>query len=315
MRRSIPLNESAVEVFTKSFEGVNRVLVLGGTGWFGRTALAMLKHLDVKTHIVASLPRDFSVDGGLLTAKSWDQSEIARFEPEIVLDFAYLTIGKAEEIGIERFIRVNRELSAKLFFAARLPSVRKVLSVSSGASVRLPLAMRGQPAAEAYASGKRNIESHLEEIALEREISVCVARAWSVTGGHVQNPREYAFSGIILDGMEHGRIAVHADHLVYRRYLAVEDLLALAIAQSHLIGFTSVDSGGPLIELRALAQLVSAAIPGAHVVGKGKSLQVLEDDVYFADETIPIPQLVSSELDTLGLEAQIKNVIASFQLR
>ena len=315
MSRPIPLNESAVEVFTKSFRGMNRVLVLGGTGWFGRTALAMLKHVDVETHIVASRPREFSLDGGILTAKSWDQSEIARFEPEMVLDFAYLTIGKAEEIGIDRFIQVNRELSAKLFFACRLPSVRKVLSVSSGASIRLPLAMRGQPAAEVYASGKRNIESRLKEIALEREISVSVARAWSVTGGHVQNPREYAFSAIILDGMEEGRIAVHADHLVYRRYLAVEDLLALAIAQSHLIGFTSFDSGGPLIELRALAQLVSAAIPGAQVVGKGKGLQVLEHDSYFADETIPKSQLVSSELDTLGLEAQIKNVIASFQLR
>jgi len=315
MSWSIPLNRSAVDIFTKAFENVSRVLVLGGTGWFGRTALGMLANMDVKTHIVASCSREFSVNGVPLKAKNWDQLEIARFEPEIVLDFAYLTVGKAEELGIDRFIQVNRELSEKLFFAARLPSVRSVLSVSSGASVRLPLAMKGQPAAEAYARGKQNIAAQLERIAVEREISVRVARAWSVTGGHVQRPREYALSGMVLDGLEHGLISVHADYLVHRRYLAVEDLLALAVAHSHVIGLTFVDSGGPLIELRALAQLISTALPGTRVLAKKEPRRMLQDDSYFADEAVLKSQTASSELDPLDLGAQIRNVIVSLQSR
>ena len=309
MNRSIPLNESAVEVFSRSFGGVNRVLVLGGTGWFGRTALAMLKHLDVKTHIVASHPREFSVDGLLLSAKGWDSAEIARFEPDVVLDFAYLTVSKAGPLGLEQYSRVNMRLSEQLFFAASLPSMRRVLTVSSGASIRLPYAMQGLAEAEAYALGKQAIEAQLAEISSEKEISVGIARAWSVSGGHVQNPRDYALSGMILDGLDDGLISVHANHLVYRRYSAAEELLALAMHASESPGLSHVDSGGHLVELEELAELVSAAIPGSKVVGNESVRESDNADSYFSDGAAWDEETERSGLRPLTLEGQIEHVV------
>lgn len=309
MSRPIPLNESAVEVFTRSFEGVNRVLVLGGTGWFGRTALAMLKHVDVKSHIVASHPREFSVDGLPLSAKGWDSAEITRFEPDVVLDFAYLTVNKAGPLGLEQYSRVNRQLSEQLFFAASLPSTRRVLTISSGASIRLPHGMRDKLAAEAYAIGKQAIEAQLAHISLEKEISVGLARAWSVSGGHVQNPRDYALSGMILDGLEDGRVSVHSKHLVYRRYSAVEELLALAMHSSESPGFSQVDSGGHLVELEELAGLVSAAISGSKVVGNDSVRESDNVDSYFSDGAAWDEEMERSGLRPLTLEGQIEHVV------
>lgn len=311
MSKPIPLNESAVEVFTKSFRGVNRVLVLGGTGWFGRTALAMLKRVEVKTHIVASHPREFLVDGLPLSAKGWDSAEIARFEPDVVLDFAHLTVNKARPLGLERYSRVNRQLSEQLFFAASLPSTRRVITVSSGASIRLPRGMQGQLAAEAYALGKQAIEAQLAQISLRREISVGVARAWSVSGGHVQNPRDYALSGMILDGLEGGLISVHSNHLVYRRYSAVEELLALAMHASDSPGLSHVDSGGPLVELEELAELVSAAIPGSKVLGNECIRESGNVDSYFSDSAAWDDETERSGLRSLTLEGQIENVVSA----
>lgn len=311
MNKPIPLNQSAVEVFTRSFARVDKVLVLGGTGWFGRTALAMLKHVDVKAHIVASSPREYSVEGRPLSAKGWDSAEIARFEPDVVLDFAYLTLNKAEPLGLCEYSRVNRQLSRQLFFAASLPSVRRVLTVSSGASVRLPHAMQGQLAAEAYALGKQAIEEQLAQISLDKEISVSIARAWSVSGGHVQYPRGYALSGMILDGLNEGLISVHSNHLVYRRYCAVEELLALAMHASGSGGLSHVDSGGHLVELEELAELVSAAISGSKVLAMESIRDTNIVDSYFSDCAPWDEETERIGLRTLTLEGQIENVVSA----
>lgn len=309
MSRAIPLNESAVQVFTRSLEGANRILVLGGTGWFGRTALAMLKHLDVKTHIVASSPREFFVDEVRLFAKSWDLTEVARFEPDVVLDFAYLTANKAELIGLDRYLRVNRQLSEKFFSAVSLASVRRVLTVSSGASVRLPGGMQGQMAPRAYAFGKQTTEAELAKISVAKDISVGIARAWSVSGGHIQCPRDYALSGMILDGLERGLITVHSNHLVYRRYSAVEDLLALAMHLSESTGFSQVDSGGRLVELEELAELVSDAISGSKVVVKDSGRESDNSDSYFSDGANWEEETERSGLEPLALEGQIEHMV------
>lgn len=311
MISAIPLNESAVNSFTKSFDAVTKVLVLGGTGWFGRTALAMLRHMNLKTHIVASNPREFSVDGVLLFAKGWDSAEIARFRPEIVLDFAYLTVDKSKALGLEQYIRVNAKLAEELYFAASLPSTKGVLTVSSGASVRLPLSMKGQPAAKAYARGKQSIEAKLAQISRKKEISVAVSRAWSVTGGHVQNPRGYAFSGMILDGLERRSISIDADHLVYRRYCAVEELLAATMQTLKIPGFSQVDSAGHLVELRELAQLVSTSIPGSRVSVNAQVGISSGVDSYFSTGANWDFRIAQSGVEPLSLEGQIENVVRS----
>lgn len=314
MSRTVPLNQDAVEMFTGSVGPGSKVLILGGTGWFGRTALAMLRQANVKTHVVASNPRQFHVDRHPVTAEGWDYARVAEFEPDVVLDFAYLTVDKGASLSLEAYVKTNGELAERLFFAATLPSTRSVLSVSSGASVRLPLSMWGSPVAAAYSRGKQAVEARLAQIASNRGISVGVARAWSVTGGHIQNPQGYAFSGMILEGLERGLVSVRADSLVYRRYSAVEELLALAFPRAENAGFAVLDSGGRLVEVRELARLISAALPGSQFAVNNNFRESRDIDSYFANEDGWKRQLAASGLQPLSLECQIDNVVRSLKI-
>ena len=171
--------------------------------------------------------------------------------------------------------------------------------------------MQGQPAAEAYALGKQAVEAQLAQISLEKEISVGIARAWSVSGGHVQNPRDYALSGMILDGLEDGLISVHSNHLIYRRYSAVEELLALAMHASESPGLSHVDSGGPLVEIEELAELVSAAISGSKVLGDESIRDSNNVDSYFSDGDAWDEETERSGLRPLTLESQIEHVVSA----
>lgn len=308
MSRLIPLNESAVSIFRGSLRNVNRVLILGGTGWFGRTALAMMANLDLDTYIVASQSRVFSVEGSERTAKGWNYGEIERFEPDVVLDFAYVTVDKFDSVGLARYNHLNSLLAEQLYFVASLPSTKRVVTVSSGASIRLPHALKGHPAGESYALGKQAIEAKLAKISSDNEVSVAIARAWSVSGGHVQNPRGYALSGMILDGLESGSISVSADYLVYRRYSAVEELLALALASSETPGFTEIDSGGFLVEIEELAYLISALLPGSKVVGGRRDQRLDVVDSYFSDANAWAVEIERTGLEPLSLENQVENV-------
>ena len=116
MTNDVPLNQSAVQVFRNMFESESKILVLGGTGWFGRTALAMLRGLKVRTHIIAQNKREFRVDGARFDAHTWNEEEVIEFQPEAVLDFAYVTVDKAEALGLEAYRNINGVLAERLFF-------------------------------------------------------------------------------------------------------------------------------------------------------------------------------------------------------
>jgi len=142
-------------------------------------------------------------------------------------------------------------------------------------------------------------------------MSVGIARAWSVSGGHVQNPRDYALSGMILDALQDGLISVHSDHLVYRRYSAVEELLALATHASKLPGLSQVDSGGHLVELEQLAELVSAAVSGSKVLTSESARESSNVDSYFSDGAAWDEETERSGLRTLTLEGQIEHMVSA----
>ena len=225
----------------------DRLLVLGASGWFGRTLQSLL-------------PVELSV---LATAKvrrqrysAWDIRTVKEFRPTIVANFAFMTQGKIEKIGQERYISGNVELTQRFLQVLEMRTVRTALTVSSGAAI-----LRSD---EPY--GKLKLIE--ERAALERAsdtLSVVVARAYSVTGPLVTNPQEYAFSEMIISAMN-GGINVKSQQPTFRRYVSVEDYLTVSLFQA-LQGISGViESGGELIEVGALAERITKLVnPRAHV--------------------------------------------------
>lgn len=219
----------------------DRIAVLGARGWLGRT-------------LVALLPTDLQV---LRTASSedvshctWSWESVQEFAPTVVANFAFLTRERVSTEGIEAFTQINSRLLEEFERTADLPSVRAVLTVSSGAAVTEP----DQP----YGALKVREEQMAANLASAVRSSV-ILRAYSVSGPYVRRPHDYAFSDFILQTHK-GRVSIAADHLVFRRYVSAADALAVA-GTSALTGWSgTIDTGGELVEMGELAQRVVSIV-------------------------------------------------------
>lgn len=242
----------------------DRLLVLGGSGWFGRTALNVWR--NVPTMATASRARDRFV--------TWDMRAIRDFEPTVVLNFAFLTPDHESRLGTAQFEATNRSLIDQFSRCADLPSVRVVVTASSGAAIADPHGTYGRL-------------KRFEEVragALQRATrSVVVARAYSMSGPLVGQPRAYALSDFVLQART-GSVRVRASRPVWRRYTDVGDFLRVCV-QRGLAGWSgTIDSGGELVEMSELAsRVVEVVNPRAEILRD--PLESSADSVYASDDT------------------------------
>ena len=244
----------------------SRVLVLGAGGWFGSTFLDLIAGSGCGADVLAltGRPRQLAVGGHEWELRGWDWGLVESFEPSLVVNCAFLTRERADEVGYERYVAENVALSSRFLRTLTLPSVHAAVTISSGAAVA---AASELPDAETNPYGylKRVEEILSRSVAGAYEVALVICRAWSVSGPFVTRPRDYAFSDLILQASE-GRVAIRAAHEVWRRYVGVDDLLAVCVSLAVDGWSGDVDSGGPLVELGELAaRIVAELSPGVEI--------------------------------------------------
>lgn len=303
----IPLNPNAKKLFLESLEGYKRILILGGSGWFGRTAISMLGRKSGESLVLGSRERRIIVGNHEIPIRTWSKSLVQQYEPDLVMDFAFLTRDLEVTLGAKKFRAINNVLSTRLLGLSRMVSVRKMLTISSGAAMVSKLGPESSTL-DLYGQQKLATERSLKEVAGAGGTEVAVARAWSVSGGHVQKPGNYAFSDMIHSALKLGTISITAKNLVTRRYCSVEDFLAVVMASSRGMGWAAIDSGGPLVELGELAQAVAREVEGcelsADITARGFGVA----DVYHSDNSTWVAACESAGLEPLTLDEQIRNV-------
>jgi nucleoside-diphosphate-sugar epimerase len=231
-----------------SFAPGGRVLVTGANGWFGRSALSVLREYDVEIYATSNRTTNLTLEGSEFAVRVWDENSINTFRPTAVIDCAFLTKDHLSDYAEEDYFATNRLLISRAKWLANLPSVKQFVGFSSGARLTDPTGPYGKLKAEyeleIEASARRN-----------PELAAVIARAWSVSGRLVTKPSVFAFSDFILQA-ETGVIRVNSEGLVNRRYVSIDDLLLVSSALAREPGFQILDSGGELVELGQLAQMV-----------------------------------------------------------
>lgn len=274
---------SAQHVWDRCLDQSDRVLVLGASGWFGRTASALLGTGPRPTMFVASTAKDISVGGALIHCERWDEEAVRRFSPTVVIDCAFLTRDLAATMSLDSYVATNEQLTDNMLAAARLGSVGRVVTVSSGAAVYPSDALSAPMEDNPYGWLKRQAEERLRLLASETGTNAVVARAWSVSGAFVQKPLNYALSDMVTQALA-GQIHIRATVPVYRRYVSVEDLLAVSLANATSPGLAVIDSGGPLLEMGELAQAVARVVRPDAAITRAEPREG-EADRYVADPT------------------------------
>lgn len=300
---TVKISDSARLVWNKSIRAYRRILLLGPSGWFGRTALELMDGCQVSTLLIGSRARSIEVNDRKYDIRVWDLDTVRNFAPDLVLDFAFLTRNYISVLGEAEFMRQNSTLVSRLREAVSLDSVRGVISVSSGATLANYL--------DPYARGKLEIEKILREQASLRDFNLRILRAWSVSGGFVRHPDLYAFSSFVRQGLLTGTITVEANSLVYRRYCAVEELLAVGLDSLGIPAEIVIDSGGQRVEMVELAEMIASQMSRTSVEIMYPERYKSVGPSYESDNKSWNRNLAQSGLSPLDLDSQIENVVLS----
>lgn len=228
-----------------------RVAVTGANGWFGRSTLKVLNDMDVEVYATSNRQTTISFGTRKFEVTEWEESQIADFRPDVVVDCAFLTKERFAEFTPENYVATNRMLVQRALWLAGLPTVEHFIGFSSGASITDP--------SHPYGMIKREYEVALERLQKSRNNSIVIARAWSVSGHLITKPSMFALSDFVVQARS-GTIKINATGPVRRRYVAIEDLLLLASKISNASGFHVIDSGGQLVELQELAEIVAEVV-------------------------------------------------------
>ncbi len=314
----VRINPFASKVFARHLSQFNRILVLGAGGWFGKTAIAMLEpdyFSEKSLSFIGRTARSEFVNGREVMINTWDGNYLERLRPELVLDFAFLTRDFAKIWGVDRYRKLNGEISARLMEVAKFHSVKCVVTASSGAAVQANGPRNVAAGLDYYGSQKRDNEAELRRISDWRGTTIVTARAWSVTGGFVRQPTNYAFSDFIQSVHTKNAITIHSLHPVYRRFCSVEDFLALSVAETNIAGFTVVESGGPLLEIRKLAKRIAREIGDDRTEIDAPAPDSSEADNYYSDNQSWSRTVGKHSLRALTLPEQIRNVSEALKVR
>lgn len=296
---------AAVNQIRKALRNKDRVLVTGATGWFGRTLAALLDGVDVQVLFTSRTSQLLQIRDFQLGATEWNWEEVRKFAPTIVVDCAFVLRDYENDMSLEDYVSANALLGSRSIQILTLPTVRKFIYISSGAAIAneqiLEFGLKDDP----YAFLKRSMEFTLKGISEEVGTSLVLLRPWSVSGTLVPRPNRYAFSNIIQQAIA-GSIAINASHEVWRRFVCIDDLLAVGLAIESENTF-ELNSGGELLEIGELAKRVIQTLNvEARITRAAEGPD--KNDAYFSQDSSWDDSCNALKYVPLTLEEQIKNV-------
>lgn len=278
------VRREAREAFVGALDAHDRVLVTGAGGWFGSTVAALLQGSGHPTLFLTQRPRAVSIGSSTtVDAVAWDADGIRDFAPTVVIDCAFILRDYIDDASLEHYVHENTVLTGRLLQLMALDSVRRVVSVSSGAAVHPVDASATEVAANPYGYLKRQAELAVQQRGAELGVTTVIARPFSVSGSLVSRPERYAFSNLILQART-GRAVIQSARPVWRRYVGADDFFAVALLGSRRGSFV-LESGGELLEFGELALRIAAELELPIEVERPPLLgDAGQDDYYSTDE-------------------------------
>ena len=277
------LSRNSIDFFLNQKIDTQKFLVTGSSGWLGRTFTSLASKAGHDFLLVGSHSRSISINNQNFLIEKYDLKTVQKFEPTVLVDFAFVTREHLDTISQGEYRKRNEGLLKQALEIYALPSVRYGMFTSSGAAVFPKDALLGQYSENPYGYLKRITEDMVIEASEVLGKKSILIRPWSLSGTMVSKDYEYAFSSFIRQSFG-GEIIVKSPDRVFRRYVAAEDFLALALAKMFSNSSTAevFDSGGELISLDNLAHKI-AELQTQHVSVVSHQSRSARVDDYYSD--------------------------------
>lgn len=241
-----------------------RWVLTGASGWFGRTALWEYEQLhgakalrrDVIACASTAQPIDIGSPHGPVQAVALDELDAVR-DADGLIHLAFLTRDRVAEVGLERYIEVNREITARVATCIDRHPVMPIITTSSGAATVFDGAevdLKGNP----YAALKQEEEELWRRSGAVRMATVF--RVYAASGRFIKDPKVFALSDFLSRALAGEQIEIRSERPVLRSYVHVGTMMRLfwaMLAEPAGPGFRLVDAALQSVSLVELAEAIS----------------------------------------------------------
>jgi nucleoside-diphosphate-sugar epimerase len=291
-----------------------RIVVTGAGGWLGLATLdglarALGSQFEHRVVAFGSTARVLTLrDGTKIEQRPLGELAHLAPTPTWVLHFAFLTKDRAEAMDEAAYRSANANIRTTVLANLYSLMAEGVFVASSGAAYKIqdPSA---SSAMRLYGELKAQDEEAFAEWGMRTHKRIVIARIFNVTGPYINKHQAYALASFILDGLAGRPIEVRAAKRVMRGYVAIDELMSLALAMlaSKASGVDRFDSGGEALELGDVAGVVAAQFPGLEV--KRAAILDANDDNYYGDAQSYARSLAMHGLTPQPLAEQVAKTI------
>ncbi len=275
-----------------------RYAVTGASGWLGMATLELLHARGELGRVTAYASRERSLrlrDGTTLVARPLDALPADGVGNATLMHFAYHTRERAAHMGDAAYVRENIAISATVLDAVQRGAPGALLLPSSGAVY----APGGRGLATDLGTNPYGTLKHLDELAFAElcrraGTRLATVRVFNVSGPHMAKPAAFALGSLVLATLAGEALQIRAPHPVRRSFVAIADLVAVALAALTDAGgpphVTFDTAGAETVELGELAERVrlaldrrdlpiersfDASLPADDYVGDGNTMAAL----------------------------------------
>ena len=267
----------------------HKVVITGAGGWLGTELLELLlsQHGSecVQNSVVClgSRKRQITLsDGSPLEifpiSENINSENVAGF-----VHLAFLTRDKVDEYGTEKYTFNNLSITSRAIELVETLKPKWIATVSSGAVLSYPGGpIENNLQRNPYGFTKRVEETMLTDAANRVGAHLSIGRLWGAMGKYMPVNRAYAVSDFIVQAITSNEINIRSGNKVWRRYCDAAVFMDVLTSSAERLELTRFDSGGSLIEIGELAELISDVSKAKLIIKRPNS--VADDDDYYPDD-------------------------------
>jgi len=302
-----------------------RFVVTGGGSWLGQATLSLLEDVfgeetAARVAVFGSRARPLNLPSGrIIKARALCDITALPAGRYSFLHYAFVTKARVADQPLADYARLNREISDLVEAAARRVDTVGFFLPSSGAVYRKDRTLHDVFEENPYGLMKLQDERRFGTLHEEIGCRVTIMRVFNLGGPYINNLESYALSSIIMNVLRGEPVRLRANRLVFRSYVHVMDLVALALADL-LAGdgrprepFDTV--GETVVEVGELARHVTDTMGLAEYPIERPALQAGDADRYVGEGSQFSSRARLLGLALKGLQVQIEDSVADLRRR
>ena len=241
-----------------------RVIITGAPGWVGRVAMDVARDApggNAAELILSARSDRLLLHGGTMVEVCRTSSLPGRVvgANPLVIHAGFPTQDQVEVMGGGAYVAAITELRATMLEVISRHGPLDLIYLSSGAATSVEHGVEVAERTQVYGQAKLDDEAAYAEAIARTGGRLCLVRAFALSGPYMTKPEAYALGSMIMQAEATGRIEVRATHPVRRSYMAIDDMLRIAM---HAVGelesgdSVTFETAGEIVEMGELASRV-----------------------------------------------------------